>query len=150
MDRLNLWDIEDEDIEFFLDTIHENTTLQGELLPPDQKQHFGNHCTIEALNHEVLSANEEKKYNQAQTYDYSNEEKNTEKIRSHLLLHMQAETDIKIEIVWERIKWDDDEDEFGFEEVYFESKEGPYEEDGPNHDPRNSPYWEEFLDDFEG
>ena len=26
---------------------------------------------------------------------------------------MQAETDIKIEIVWERIRWDDDEDEFG-------------------------------------
>mgnify|MGYP006088761263 CR=1 FL=1 len=42
------------------------------------------------------------------------------------------------------------EDEFGFEEVYFESKEGPYEDDGPNYDPRISPYWEEFLDDFEG
>lgn len=33
MDKLNLWDIEDEDIEFFLDTIHENTVLDGELLP---------------------------------------------------------------------------------------------------------------------
>tara|TARA_A200000159_G_C7069001_1_gene233543 strand:+ start:136 stop:543 length:408 start_codon:yes stop_codon:yes gene_type:complete len=135
MDKLNLWDIEDEDIEFFLDTIHENTILDGELLPPSQKQDFGNHCSIEALSHEVLSVDEEN---------------NTEQIRSHLLLHMQAETDIKIEIVWERIKWDDDEDEFGFEEAYFESKEGPYEEDGPNYDPRNSPYWEEFLDDLEG
>ncbi len=109
--------------------------MDGELLPPSQKQDFGNHCSIEALSHEVLSVDEEN---------------NTEQIRSHLLLHMQAETDIKIEIVWERIKWDDDEDEFGFEEAYFESKEGPYEEDGPNYDPRNSPYWEEFLEDLEG
>ena len=46
MDKLNLWDIEDEDIEFFLDTIRENTILDGELLPPNQKQDFGNYCSI--------------------------------------------------------------------------------------------------------
>ena len=137
MEKLNLWELDDEDIEFFCDTINENTVSAGELLAANEKKDFGNHCTIEAVSHEVLSANKD-------------DETQTEKIRSHFLLHMQAETGIKIEVVWEHFIWDDMEDEFGFEEVYFESKEGPFDEDGPNLDPRNSPYWEEFLDDFEG
>lgn len=59
MEKLNLWELDNEDIEFFCDTIHENTVVGGALLATNEKKDFGNHCTIEAVSHEVLSANKD-------------------------------------------------------------------------------------------
>ena len=67
-------------------------------------------------------------------------------------LSFQAEVNIKIEIIWERTIWEKKgDDEYETEEYYFESEKEDYfsDDDGPNYDPRNDPYWEEFLEDFE-
>ena len=38
MEKLNLWELDDEDIEFFCDTINENTVSGGELLAVNGKK----------------------------------------------------------------------------------------------------------------
>ena len=63
---------------------------------------------------------------------------------------MQAEMNIKIDLVWEKTTDANDVIELQVIEQYFKSDNGTLIDDQPLYDPRYSPYWEEFLDDFEG
>ena len=54
MERLNLFQIDDQDLEFFFDTIVENALSDDELLAINSMKEFGNDCSLEVLTHEII------------------------------------------------------------------------------------------------
>jgi len=148
MEKLNLWKVDDPEVEWFFDTIKGTATAENKLLTANETRDFGNGCSLKALSNEVLSEATGTYTNSgpSKTEDYKKAN-----IRSNYHLSFQAEVNIKIEIIWTRTIWEKDDDEYETVEYYFESEEEDLfsDDDGPNYDPRNDPYWEEFLEDFE-
>ena len=121
MENLNLMTIYEGDIEEFVDVISDNVRINGELLSAGSKIEFGNSCSLVGVSHQQID---------------------DVKLLSKFLLHMQAENNIKIKILW------DTEDEDSILEFYFEDNgEGPFDE-GPNVDPTFNSHWDEFLVDL--
>ena len=48
-DKLNLYEVEDEDYEEFRDVLTDNATLNDKLLPIGESNSFGNLCSLEAI-----------------------------------------------------------------------------------------------------
>ena len=146
MERLNLFQIDDQDLEFFFDTIVENALSDDELLAINSIKEFGNDCSLEVLTHEIIKTENI----ELNLPGGSSEKATREIINSRYYLHMQAEMNIKIDLVWEKTTDANDVIELQVIEQYFQSDNGTLIDDQPLYDPRYSPYWEEFLDDFEG
>jgi hypothetical protein len=147
--KLNL-DI-DEQFEPFCDVITDNVMVETySLIADGEKKDFGNFCQIEMIDSKPLDIAENQtflsEFLKRQGWNITD----FNFVHSKLFLHMQAEQNIKIDIVWAvEIKSDLDEPpDYMAVAIFFEDNgEGAFD-DGPNFNPSHNAHWDEFQCDM--
>jgi len=137
----------DDDYEDFRDVLTDNCHPE---LRPGVIQSFGNGCRLEIVSHEPITARASKYIVADVIEDWGWELDSVTLVHSLMLLHMQAEENIKIDIIWKVDETGDEEEprEYFPIGVFFEDNgEGAFD-DGPNFDPSDNANWEEFLYDM--
>ena len=129
MNTFNLMQVDSAEIEKFRDVIADGAVTDSGPLPAGEAEWIGN-CRIEAVEHKMLDPL---------------------KMQSDYLFHSQAIENIKIQIIWKIEKKElvhRSNCYFPIEMFFEDDGDGPFD-DGPNWDPRDNSYWEEWLIDLE-
>jgi len=137
----------DDYYEDFRDVLTDN--CHPELLP-GVTQAFGNGCRLEVVYHEPITARASKNIVADVIEGWGWDPDTVTLVHSMLLLHMQAEENIKIDIIWKVDEAGDQDEPTDYTPigVFFEDNgEGAFD-DGPNFDPSDNANWEEFLYDM--
>lgn len=159
--RIDIQQIDDDDVESFRDVIADAVMENSSKLVPAGEtisfrgnaasEYPANECSIEIISHENISKDVElSETMQDLLKAYMINTENINLLHSKFLLNMQAEHNIKINIIWNVEKTDDEDfpNEFQIISCYFEDNGTGIDDEGPNFDPRDNPYWDEFLVDF--
>ena len=148
--RLNL--CSDSYYENFCDVLTDNAVKVGTTVPiePGEFNWFGNDCRLEAISHSSVDVTRNQEFLLKLIKPWDWDLSSLKLVHSCFLLHMQAEENIQIDIIWTLDPSDDQDTPFDYYgiAVFFEDS-GEMAADGePNFDPSNSGHWEEFLFDM--
>ena len=164
--KLNLYEIDDMDVEEFRDVIYDNFDMKA-LKNKGQIIYFGNHCALEAVSHTVIPSNNLDGNFKDYLNDQEFEAKNVEFVLSKLYLHTQAYEYLKIDVIsciilsTDNVAYEIGENlpvalyyEEGDDDYYkepdkdWEKNTKKYNKENSNFDPRQNEYWDEWLVDF--
>jgi hypothetical protein len=164
--KLNLYEIDDMDVEEFRDVIYDNFDMKA-LKNKGQSIYFGNECELEAVSHNVIPSNNLDSEFKDYLNDQEFEAKNVEFVHSKLYLHTQAYEYLKIDVIsciilsTDNVAYEIGENlpvalyyEEGDDDYYkepdkdWEKNTKKYNKENSNFDPRQNEYWDEWLVDF--
>jgi hypothetical protein len=138
----------DEYYENFCDVLHDNIIGENHLLiSPGEKKDFGIYCRLQMLEIVPIDALENHDFLSKLVKPWGWDVSSLDFVHTRLFLHMQAEENIKIDIIWSVEELSDPEQPFEYVAVatFFEDNEGGGFGDGPNFDPAQNDHWDEFL-----
>ena len=141
----------DDHFEPFCDVITDNVMDDTDsLIANGEKSDFGNFCQIEMIDSKPLATAENQKFlsELLKPRGWNSSEFNF--IHSKLFLHMQAEQNIKIDIIWavDSTSDPDGSPEYNAVAIFFEDNGEGIFDDGPNFDPTDNSHWDEFKCDM--
>lgn len=142
----------DDSLEPFCDVITDNhLDGSGALLAPGEIKCFGNDCQIEMLSSTPIDTDENYNFLSELIKPWGWEINSLNFIHSQAYFHTQAESNIKIDVIWTVAESSDPKEptEYYPIAIYFEDNEEGAFGEGPNYDPSESGYWQEFLYDME-
>ena len=145
--KLNLYS--DESYEDFRDVLTDNAVDdQYTPLEAGEVNWFGNGCRLEGVSNTQIDVNRDQEFLTDVIGPSGGELESLSLSHSKLLLHMQAEENLKIDIIWELTEpySPGDPKDYTAIAVYFEDSDTFDSE--PNFDPMNSGNWDEFLYDM--
>ena len=141
----------DEHFEPFCDVITDNVIDETySPIPAGEKKDFGNFCQIEMIDSKPLDTAENQEILSELVKPWGWKITDFNFAHSELFLHMQAEQNIKIDIVWavEVLSDPDEPSDYSAVAIYFEDNgEGAFD-DGPNFNPSDNSHWDEFKCDL--
>ena len=147
--KLNLYS--DESYEHFRDVLTDNAINDSGLpLEGNEVKWFGNNCRLEGISNAQIDVSQNQEFLSEVISPWGWELSSLTLIHSRLLLHMQAEENMKINIIWtvEKTPTSDEYQDYSPIAVFFEGDgQGSYDK-GLNFDPMQSGYWDEFLYDM--
>ena len=147
--KLNLYS--DESYEHFRDVLTDNAINDlGLPLEGDEVKWFGNDCRLEGISNARIDAFQNQGFLSEVISLWGWELSSLTLIHSRFLLHMQAEENMKINIIWtvEKTPTSDVYQDYSPIAVFFEGDgQGAFDE-GLNFDPMQSGYWDGFLYDM--
>ena len=147
--KLNLYS--DDSYEAFRDVLTDNAVNDSYLpLEIGEVKWFGNNCRLEGVSNETINVVKDQDFLSEVISPWGWELSSLKLIHSRLLLHVQAEENIKIDIIWtvDKPSVKDQHQDYSPIAVFFEDNEVNLFDQGPNFDPMNSGYWDEFLYDM--
>ena len=145
--KLNLYS--DESYEDFRDVLTDNAVNdQYTPLEAGEVKWFGNGCRLEGVSNTPVDVNRDQEFLSDVIGPSGGKLESLNLSHSKLLLHMQAEENIKIDIIWELTEpyTPGDPKDYTAIAVYFEDTDTFDEQ--PNFDPMDSGHWDEFLYDM--
>ena len=145
--RLNLYS--DDYYENFRDVLTDNAVKDSTTVPisPGDINCFGNGCSLEAISNSPVDLTQNQNFLSKVIKPWGWELNTLKLVHSCFLLHMQAEVNIKIDIIWtlDPTNYEDHPFDYSPIAVFFEdSGEGIFDEGVPNFEPVNNGYWDEF------
>ena len=147
--KLNLQS--DASYEAFCDVLHDNClNASHSLIAPGKKKRFGNSCCLQMIENIPVDATENHDFLSKLVEPWGWNMSSLDFVHTRLFLNMQAEENIKIDIIWTVEKLSNPEQPFEYSAIatFFEDNgQGAFDE-GPNFDPQNNAYWDEFLCDM--
>ena len=150
--RKNLYD--DDFYEDFRDVLTDNAITDWEegyqLRKPGSVEKFGNECRLETLTISPIDTAKQHKFVSKLIAPWGWHIDKVQLIHSFLHLHMQAEEEIKIDIIWSVDELNDPDQAYEYSPiaVFFEDNGQGAFDDGPNFDPMHNANWDEFLYDM--
>ena len=145
--KLNLYS--DESYEDFRDVLTDNAVNdQYTPLEAGEVKWFGNDCRLESVSNTPVDVSQDHDFLSDVMGPGGEELDSLSLSHSKLLLHMQAEENIKIDIIWELTEphTPGDPKDYTPIAVYYEGTDSFNDE--PSFDPMDSGYWDEFLHDM--
>ena len=145
--KLNLYS--DESYEDFRDVLTDNAVDdQYTPLEAGEVKWFGNGCRLEGVSNTPVDVNRDQEFLSDVIGPSGGKLESLSLSHSKLLLHMQAEENIKIDIIWELTEshTPGDPKDYTPIAVYYEGTDSFNDE--PSFDPMDSGYWDEFLHDM--
>ena len=145
--KLNLYS--DESYEDFRDVLTDNAVDdQYTPLEAGEVNWFGNGCRLEGVSNTPVDMNRDQEFLSDVIGPSGGKLESLSLSHSKLLLHMQAEENIKIDIIWELTEphTPGDPKDYTPIAVYYEGTDSFNDE--PSFDPMDSGYWDEFLHDM--
>ena len=145
--KLNLYS--DESYEDFRDVLTDNAVDdQYTPLEAGEVNWFGNGCRLEGVSNTPVDVNRDQEFLSDVIGPSGGKLESLSLNHSKLLLHMQAEENIKIDIIWELTEphTPGDPKDYTPIAVYYEGTDSFTDE--PSFDPMDSGYWDEFLHDM--
>ena len=107
--RLNLY--QNDYYEDFRDVLTDNVMSDSSsFIQPGETQHFGNGCRLEIISHSPVDTKKIKNVVSDVIEEWGWELDSLTLIHSIMFLHMQAEKNVKIDIIW-KVDETDDEDQ---------------------------------------
>lgn len=146
--RLNLFS--DDFYEHFRDVLTGNALDDAYALQkPGAVTKFGNECSLEMLESVAINIENNHKFVSEIVEPWGWDTSDLQLIHSRLHLHMQAEINIKIDIIWAVDALDEPDQPFEYSAiaVFFEDN-AKGDIDDPNFDPTHNANWAEFLYDM--
>lgn len=141
----------DDSLEQFCDVITDNFLDESQaLLAPGETRLFGNDCEIEMLSTEPICVDENHTFLSGLIKPWRWDINSLNFAHSRAHFHTQAESNNKIDVIWTVEEPSDPEQatEYYPIAVYFEENEEEVFGEGPNYDPRETGYWQDFLYDM--
>ena len=145
--KLNLYS--DESYEDFRDVLTDNAVNdQYTPLEAGEVKWFGNDCRLESVSNTPIDVSQDQEFLSNVIRDWGWELETLNLSHSKLLLHMQAEENIKIDIIWtvDEPQTPGDPKDYTPIAVYYEGTDTFNDE--PSFDPMDAGYWDEFLYDM--
>ncbi|OJI95021.1 hypothetical protein LY10_01182 [Planktotalea frisia] len=145
--RPNLYD--DDDYEDFRDEITD-TLSPGFPLTKQLELEFGARCRIQVISEYNITAEEDLNILASLVDPWALDIAEHNLFHTKLLLHMQAEANIKIDVIWAVNKdciADDPHDRIPVAMFFEDTGQGAFD-DGPNFEPSDNSNWSEFLYDM--
>ena len=141
----------DPSYEDFCDVLHDNClSASRSLIAPGKKKRFGNCCCLQMIESVPVDATENHDFLSQLLAPWGWDVSSFDFVHSRLFLHMQAEENIKIDIIWivdESCEPEQPYEYTGVATFFEDNGQGAFDE-GPNFAPKNSAYWDEFLCDM--